>query len=541
MTAHIQDNFGGIAPKVDPRRLNKELAQIAKNCLFEENTLKPLRLPVTTGVVLAAGTDVVYPYQGGWLQFSWPNTSVAPSPVVNDVHDRVYYSDESYPKVRSGAGVYRLGIPRPGAPNVSAPTVPADPDNLLELETIYYVVTAVDSFGAEGPPSPPSNGVTRVRNTPVTVTFTTKPSGDLNIGAGAKLRIYRSNTGTESTVFQFAGEVSFTSLGFTDNVLNEELQEVLPSATWTGPPDDNSALWTDGPLQGLAFGPNGILSGYANRTLYFCEPYLPHAWPSEYTITVKNTILNTVWISAGLLVVTTGEPVVITGAHPKSFTVYTPERWWSCSSARSLVDMGGWAIYQSPDGLVAVSGLEFSLVTEPFYDNNTWRADIPADSIAGNSEGRYVLFWDNGVGTKGGVIFDPLMQKNALTTTDQYSNLVYHDNVTGTLLVRDGSNTLARFDTGTAMTYTWRSKIHQFPHPVNFAYLEVIANEYPVTITLRAGTNWGSVNTVVYSGNVAGRITALPSGFEFDHWSIEITDNAEVVYVGLYEDMAEVG
>lgn len=541
MTALIQDKFGGLAPKIDPRRLSPELAQIAVNCVFEEHTLRPLRYPTTLGVDLMAGTKVVYNYRGEWLQFSYSETSVVPSPVVNDVFNRIYYTDATYPKVRSGAGVYRLGLSRPGTPTVQAESIPDDPDNLLQLETIYYVITAVDSFGAEGPPSPPTMGVTRVRNTPVTVTFTTKPAGDYNLGAGAKLRVYRSNTGTKATIFQFAGEVPFTALGFTDNVLNEELQEGLPSGTWTGPPDDDTTMWPDGPLQGLEFGPNGILSGYVDRTLYFSEPYLPHAWPTEYSITVRDKILNTVWVSAGLLVVTTGQPLIITGAHPASLTVFIPERWWRCISGRSLVDMGGWAIYQSADGLVGVHGLEFVLLTEALYDNNRWLSHIPKRSIGGNSEGRYVLFWDNAVGVKGAIIFDPMMQKNAITTADFYSDIAHHNAINGQLLVRDENNTLASFDTAGGMKYTWRSKIHQFTQPANFAYLEVIANEYPVRVRLMAGDHWGQLSTVVFDKNVQERLCALPSGFEYDHWTIEVSDDRELVSIALYEDLSEVG
>lgn len=540
MTFIRQENFGGIAPKVDPRRLSDELAQEAENCLFEENTLRSLREPATTGANLNVGTDTIFRYQGAWLQFSEPTHAVL-SPVVNDVHQRVYITDSTYPKVRSGAGVYRLGVPAPGTPTVSGPVVIEDPDTLVEVETVYYVVTVVDGFGAEGPPCLPTIGKLRNRNEPLSVTFTTKPSGDYNLGAGAKLRIYRSNSGTESTVFQFAGEVPFFSQGFTDNVLNEELQEVLPSTTWSGPPDDNSSLWPDGPLQGMEYGPNGILSGFSKRTVYFSEPYLPHAWPTEYSITIRDEIKATKWISAGLLVVTNGIPVLITGAHPASMTVFEPEKGYACSSARSLVDMGGWAIYQSPDGLIAVEGLKFILLTEEFYTNNLWRGQVPTNSIGGNSEGRYVLFWDNGAGERQGLVFDPLAGKNAITTTSLYSGLAYHDMPTGNLLVRDpDSNTVAVFDAGGKLPYVWRSKIYTLPTPTNFAFLELVANNYPVQVVLKAGDRWGQINTV-FSGNVAERIVPLPSGFESLSWSIEVSGTQEIVYAGLYEDLSEIG
>jgi len=536
-----QEQFGGVAPKLDPQRLSPQLAQIAHNCLFERANLRALRKPQNTGVTLISGTETVFPYQGSWISYA-DRMSIARSPVRNDTYERLYISNGIYPMVRSGAGTWRLGLPRPDAPVATAPDVPEDPDNLLEIEDIYYVCTFVDGFGAEGPPSLPSNKITRVRNTDVTVAAPPVPTGNYNLGPGAKIRYYRSNTGTSETAFQYVTETAISTLSFNDTVDNENLQEVLPSTTWTGPPDDDISRWPDGPMQGITLGPNGIMAGYAKKTVYFSEPYLPHAWPTDYAITLRYNIVGVVWIAAGLLVVTEGEAAVIGGTYPASMTVFIPEKSWPCSSGPSLVDMGGWAMYCSPDGLVAVDGTAFQLVTSELADNNWWSNNVPLDGIAGMSEGRYVYFWSKNAGTEtGSWIFDPQNGTNALTTADTYSEVAYTDPNDRVLYIKDGTK-LAKFDWGaTKYTYTWTSKIYSFQGETNFAYLELVAEDYPVNVVIEAADNAWSGMTEKFNANVGTRIQALPDGFAHYHWQFTVSDQQELVFVGLYEDMAEVG
>ena len=543
MSFLIQQEFGGVAPRVDERKLAPNLAQVADSCLFERSNLRPLRTPADIGVVLTSGVETVFPYNGAWLQYT-NHSYIARSPIANDVQDRLYITGAvAYPQVRSGGATWRLGVPRPDSfPTGVAGQIPEEnADNLLEIEDVYYVVTIVDAFGAEGPPSLPSAAVTRVRNDPVTVSLPSVPSGNYNLGAGARWRVYRSNTGTGSTNFQFVADVALSSTEFTDTVLNDELQEVLPSATWTGPPDDDTSTWPDGPLRGITLGPNGMMAGFAKRTVYFSEPYLPHAWPTDYTITVRHEIVGIVWISSGLLVVTEGDAVIIAGSYPGSMTVFTPEESWACTSEKSLVDMGGWAMYMSADGIVAVRDQRFEVVTAALVTNNQWSQTVPLDGVAGNAEGRYVYFWSQSPSQQGAWIFDPSEGVNALTTAAIYSDLAYHNPADNVLYINSGGR-LAKFDFGTTnMTYNWKSRVYISPHPVNYAYLEVVADDYPINVTLSAGDNNRQGNPVRFDGAVTERITCLPGGFDATQWEIEVSGDEELVFIGLYEDLSEVG
>ena len=86
----------------------------------------------------------------------------------------------------------------------------------------------------EGPPSPASTVLTKVDGQTVTIsgmdTATSKSNTNL-----ANKRIYRSNTGSNTTNFQFVKEVSLATASTTDNLNNDALAEIIPSTYWIAP------------------------------------------------------------------------------------------------------------------------------------------------------------------------------------------------------------------------------------------------------------------------------------------------------------------
>jgi len=559
VTYIVHELFGGIAPKVHPSKLASELATVANHTDLDSGRLRGLREPLATTFAPDAGVKTVYPYGGSWLEWN-EYVSVAENPIANDVWNRLFYTDSAYPKMRIGAATYRLGIPRAEKPTVVPPTLPVgaeDVESLLELEDIYYVVTLVDVLGTEGPPSAASAVVRRIRDQEVQVNFGAIPAGNYHLGTGALMRIYRSNTGTDSTVFQYVGETGITESGFLDTIPNSQLQEILPSGTWIGPPDDQSGLWPDGPLQGLCLGPNGMMAGFAKNTIYVSEPYLPHAWPNEYKTTISGLIKGIVWIASGLLVVTDGAAVILTGSHPASMTVFSPEKSWPCRAAQSIVDMGGWAIYVGSDGLVGVDGSSFTLLTEQLMDTSAWQFRTRPDSVAGNSEGRYVLFTNAGVWPLS-MMFDPQGGKNALVDIpDTHSYVTYTDSESK-LVIKQGSF-LSYFDRGaTRQEFAWQGKLHVLPGKTNFAYLEVHADfTGGKSVEVRVmGSNVGtpyasSLASTDYPRvdvyTVTSAITALSDEWAWDRYQVSISTIGvtnpvtEVTAVILHEDLSELG
>ena len=116
---------------------------------------------------------------------------------------------------------FRLGIPAPvNAPTTSI-TSGTDDGTQTQFST-SYVYTFVSAFGEEGPPSPASTVLTKVDAQTVTIsgmdTSTSKSNTNLS-----KKRIYRSNTGSNTTEFQFVKEVTLATASTTDNLDNAML------------------------------------------------------------------------------------------------------------------------------------------------------------------------------------------------------------------------------------------------------------------------------------------------------------------------------
>jgi len=538
MSAFVVEQFGGIAPKLDPRRVANSVAQVADNCLLSAGALEPLPGMVDAGDLVAAATRTMYPYNNSWLTYT-RDVDIVEVPIANDVSGRIVITDAtSYPKVYAAGASYRLGMPAPvGIPSAVAAQVPVDP-NGIDAETISYVVTLVDAWGVEGPPSTPSLSIDRVRDTDVTVTLPAAATGNYNFGAGALKRIYRSNTGTAGAQYQFVGEVTIGVGTFLDTTLNEQLGEILPSSTWVGPPDDNTTLYPNGPMVGVIATPNGFLAGFSHKTLCLSEPFLYHAWPFEYRITFEDVIVGIASIAAGILVTTTRKPYIVTGVSPAAMVVVPLEINQACVSKRGVVDMGDYAIFPSPDGLVAISGNQAQLLTQEIFTREQWQAFKPETIHAYEHEGRYIGFVDLG-GFKTGFIFDPV---GAFINVGAWVGAGYYDAFTDTLFVNH--NGVVRkwgqnFDNPTP--YQWMSKKHVSLKPNCFSIVRVLTwndpADDPVTVKIWAD---GDLKATITIDNKATPFARLPGGFVAKIWELELTGTNPVSHAGLFDSFADV-
>lgn len=290
-------------------------------------------------------------------------------------------------------------------------------DGAINFATTY-VYTFVTAFGEEGPPSAASEIITADDNVSILVSnleTSTSKSND-NFAGGSK-RIYRSNTGSSATAFQFVAEVPMATTSFVDGSKNSELAEVIPTTTHIGPPDDDSNLYPDGQMLGLTALPNGIFAGFTGRRVCFSEPYLPHAWPASYRVAVEEDIVGLGATTNGLVVLTEKTPYFIAGSDPKAMSIARVESYLPCLSKNSIVDMGEVILYASPDGIVAIAGTQATVLTRGILSSDQWLSDFYPSSIkAGVWKGRYVGFFTDGDSTHGGFILDTRTSTPVFTT-----------------------------------------------------------------------------------------------------------------------------
>lgn len=546
--------FRGELPILDPRLLPENNAQKARNVYLKRGTLKPEKAPAAVASLPGvASPGNLYHYDvgndGDGFWFSWGahlDVDVVRSPIASDDYARVYWTGQDAPKMSSlsmatsGGGPYpsawyQLGVPAPS----SAPAVSTPPDreppppvtnengDVIEeitfpprtaLETVY-VVTCVTSFGEEGPPSDPSAFILRwdtggdiPAGGSVVIGLPGIPSGSMDITAK---RIYRAESGGQ---YQFVAEVSAATSSFTDSINSDAMGRVLPSLEWDMP---------DPKMRGLTLLPNGILAGYFDNTLAFSEAYRPHAWPVSYQLAFDDPIVGIAAISSGAVVTTTGQPWLVTGSSPAAMAQMKLDVNQSCAAKRSIVDMGGYALYASPDGLVAAGGDGAQVVTREVFSRDQWQALNPASIHAYRYDGRYLAFSDGGC-----FAFTP---GQGVEFFDVNANAGYYDITRDTLYLIQGSSVKA-WGQGDPMTLTWRSRIHEIPPGgAGFSCAKVIARSYPVTLRLIADDEFVLEHDVEGPG-----MFRLPAGFTLSRdWEIEVLGLNEVQSVQIASSPSE--
>ena len=542
--------FNGIAPVVSSRLLADGVAQTAENVVLNSGRAVPLRTnsQVTTGFsssVTALSNDTrtsIWRYTPEstdyWLQWN-EDVDVVYGPLPKDAYDRVYFTGQDYPRVGSEASMisgatypaasYKLGVPVLAIPGNFALSRAANNLATETPNTVCYVFTYVTGFGEEGPPSVATDtiDVTDTQtdgSTNQTVTLSNlpaAPSPNTNFATGHKMRIYRSNTGSNTTAFQFVGESTNFGGNFTDSLDGDELGEVIPSTYWIGPPDDDNTTYPEGQMKGLVAMPNGIFAGFAGRRLCFSEPYLPHAWPVSYRITTEDNIVALSMAGNTLLVATEGNPYVVGGVDPSSMQAVRLEAAQACVSKKSMVDMGDYAMYASPDGLVAVAGNQVELVTEQLIDPKDWLSTYNPTTIQGFlHEGTYVGFHSVGTNDRAGFMFDPRRGKNAFTTLTVTSTTDprggYYDPQDGQLYLIDTTATnrkIQKFQgSNTLSTLKWKSKKFVTPSPTSMAWVSVTAEGYPFTVSVYAEGTLIYAGTVTESSGTKTLAVSTPSG-----------------------------
>lgn len=477
------NNFSGISPRIGATNLAVNQAQKARNVKIMSGELRAWRKPVSVYTTSVADAKAFYQLRKTtgefkWLEWSY-DTDVVPSPVVDTTDYRIYYTNGVAPKktnwdlaTTSGTGTspfpdteYNMGVP---APTV-APTLSAA-GGTAPTETRSYIYTYVSTFGAvqeESAPSPATLVTCNAAGSTVTVSaFGTAPttSAGYNI---TSLRIYRLVTGATTANYFYVGQVTINpatgaaSGSFSDTVTVANLGAQLTSLYYTPPPAT---------LQGLIAMPNGILAGFTNNQVWFCEPYLPHAWPVSYMMTVGSPIVGLGVFGQSLVVCTTTQPYLITGSQPGAMTqekLPVPE---PCVSKRSIASDQFGVLYASPNGVVSIAPGSAGVISRQLFTRDEWQTFVPSSMVGAIYQNMYMVFYQSG-NTKEALV----MLRNEtppLITLDVSASAIFVEPSTAKVYVLSPTDYQIReldADTVNNMFYEWRSKKFILPEPTNFS------------------------------------------------------------------------
>jgi hypothetical protein len=434
---------------------------------------------------------------------------------------------------RLGKPITHWPIGTAGSPAAPTATIRTDDDSAeVEKETRFYVWTYVTVWGEESAPSPVSDMIDVLPWQAVTVTTdTAAPSGYANI---TKKRIYRTDRlGTwrlltnekdvGATALDVSRDLALATATFDDDVSDEALAEEIPSTDWDTPPDD---------LHHIVALPSGCVVGLSKNEVIISEPGVPYACPVKYRQTMDFQGVAAAVTANGVVIGTQGTPYLLVGSDPASMSLHRIEAQQACVSARSMVDMGDYAIYASPDGLVAVSGTEARVITADVITRDQWQAYVPSSLQGYLYERTYVGFYNTG-SVQGGFMFDPA--EPSLVFFDINPTGGYSDPATGHLYLQIGAN-LQQWDAGAPLTYTWRSPRTLLDTAICPAAARVDADSYPVTFKLYADGVLKHTETVA-----SKRAFRLPGGYRAFAFEYEVSGTPDIRRVAVATSMADLG
>ena len=409
------------------------------------------------------------------------------------------------------------------------------------VQTRFYIVTMVTDWGEESMASPVSDLVEIDQNDTVTVNRPALLSGEAFAARNIqRWRIYRSNTGSESSAFQFVDEVPIAQTQYLDQKKGEELGEVCPSMAWDEPPYRMDAQFDGFPkpvvgtnpfLRGLIGMPNGIMAGFFDNTIAFCEPYVPYAWPVEYQITTEFPIVGLGVFGQTLFVGTTANPYFISGVDSANMSAQKLDSNQACASARSIVGVQGGVLYASPDGLCLADGSGVQLVSRQLFTREDWQALNPASTFAVEHDGVYYL-WYSGQGG-GCLTFDLGARK--LGRIEQPATAAFVDLTTDSLFVANGTliqNVLA----GSPRVATWRSGRMVMEKQAALAWLKVYGDQ---TVDNPATVTWTADGQQRYQVVITNtEPVRLPPGRWLEH-DVQVSSQARITRVAMASSVAE--
>lgn len=520
--------FMGSVKAVDPRLIADGQGEDSINQMPQAGELVPWKVPNAVATVPSSpqrktiyrmGRDVASD-ANYWL--SWPSVVHAVRGfIASDTSERTYYTGDSTPKVTDNTialattpypTAYRLlGVPAPTSFTLSEATAGTGTDELR-----YVVQTWVTDKGEESKPS-------------ATASITCKPGAVLNLNGLAVppgnrgitiRRVYITKSGTSGSAdFFFVGEFTATvTAGVQINTANLGA-DTLATTGWELPPDDLSHLT---PLW------NGMMAGISGRSVRYCETYKPYAWPVAYeTLLGDLTPVALATFSGTLLILTNGEPKVVTGSLPDSMGDEPTEfSEAACVSDRSVASGGTWVAWAAPDGLAYFGAKGRGIITQNLLKPEQWRALNPSTVVGCAWNGKYFGFYDSGAGLKGFCI-EIENPTGIYWLTDGYS-AAFVDKLQNALYVLDGGN-IKRWNAGASlMTATFRSKVDISQQAINYARIRVVARTYPVTVRLYGDGTLRATKTIT-----SRAVDTLPGGYECNEHQIEVDCVGAVIGIDL--------
>lgn len=321
-------------------------------------------------------------------------------------------------------------------------------------------------------------------------------------------------------------ELPIATSTYSDTLDGDELAEVIPSVEWYPPPAG---------MRGIRMMANGVMVGFKGNEVCFSDPFLPHAWPVSYRLTVDSKIVAIGTFENSVVVATEGRPVLITGADPASMSQRDIQIIEPCVSKNSMVSLGHGCCYASRNGIVYISPSQQALVTAGMVSKEEWAQFEPGTIRACEYRQQYLGFHGTGGASGRGFFFNPLNAESGITTLGLRARSVHRDPLNERAYLLDWDNNVRVFEDGDRMLAVWRSPIFSEARAWAPTAIKVKAKDYTDT-EIRVYAD----GELYWSGAIAdGRAQRMPRGQRASEWEVEIRTRGEVRMVTLAESVGE--
>lgn len=302
----------------------------------------------------------------------------------------------------------------------------------------------------------------------VTLDFTTGTATD----GGYAVTVVDANTFTVTDISNGAtsGNVTRTAGTFVDNVNVSDLDaDTILESTDYAPPEPN--------MQGILAIHNGMVIGFFGKTICFCEPNKPHAWPVEYQKQIDADIVGIGTFGTTLLVLTNRTPWRLDGNNPSNISMTRTDFVLPCLSKRSIVNIGYGVMWSSVGGLAVYSSsiIGTDYLTKNVHSWITWPQAVTPSALTGQYyRGRY--FGSDGTNT---FIFERNDQIGGhLVGTDITFNAAHYIPSTDAFYYVNSNNIVHLWNSPAMgpLVLDWKSKVFTTKGYINFGAARVIAD-----------------------------------------------------------------
>lgn len=405
-------DFGGIAPRFPDPILKPPYAIEAANCCTDSGRLEgfgaPLRVlesfPESAIYNLAQSLYYYKPADVEYVLSFSGRAFCVQNPLPNDQYKRVYWLNHGEFKYGGMSDVLKGDGPYPGSNGwifgVPEPTVKpiltrlpydasvADPEEKDGKIPSYRAVTYcyASQFGELGGMYAPADGSAletikvyegdkiRVSN------MATVPSGNYAMGNGACKYLFCTDSNGN---WRQVARVPLNGTGWDIDPFNMDAAPVATNAMYETPPSG---------LEGICMSPFGFMYGWKGNTLCVSETLQLHAWNSDNQRPLAHNIMGVVPTAQGAVVITEGGVFAAIGTDPANITVTGVANSLGCASARSIVDMGGYAMFATMEGIMVATINEAQLVTEDVILRNQFPDYNPPTFMAYRHRDGYIFF-----------------------------------------------------------------------------------------------------------------------------------------------------